>query len=143
MRLRRVRHAEPQAPPLTQPASAEHCWAPGRPRSANCFTHSFIHQLKIGCSAHSRQEKEKMQGPWFGSSGASGLVQRGIRHSHDQDTNEGEFLLWLSRLQTRLVSTRIWVQSLALLSGLRIQHFHELWYRSQTRLRSCVAVAVV
>ena len=84
-----------------------------------------------------------MQGPWFGSSGASGLVQRGIRHSHDQDTNEGEFLLWLSRLQTRLVSTRIWVQSLALLSGLRIQHFHELWYRSQTRLRSCVAVAVV
>jgi len=24
---------------------------------------------------------------------------------------------------------RIWVQSLALISGLRIQHFHELWCR--------------
>ena len=34
------------------------------------------------------------------------------------------------------------VPSLALLSGLRIQHCCELWCRSQTRLRSCIAVAV-
>ena len=37
---------------------------------------------------------------------------------------------------------RTWVQPLALLSGLKIQHCHELWCRSQTRLRSRVAVAV-
>ena len=44
-----------------------------------------------------------------------------------------EFLLWLSRLQTRLVSMRMWVPSLALLSGLRIWCCGELCYRSQTR----------
>ena len=38
--------------------------------------------------------------------------------------------------QTRLVSTRMHVQSLALLSGLRICHCHELWCRLQTQLRS-------
>ena len=38
---------------------------------------------------------------------------------------------------------RIRVQSLAPLSGLRIQHCGEPWCRSQTRLRSCIAVAVV
>ena len=42
--------------------------------------------------------------------------------------------------------TSIWrdaVPSLASVSGLRIWCCHELWYRSQTLLRSCVAVAVV
>ena len=34
------------------------------------------------------------------------------------------------------------VQSLALFSGLRIQHCFELWCRLQTRLRSCMAVTV-
>ena len=38
---------------------------------------------------------------------------------------------------------RMWVQSLALLSGLRIQRCHELCRRSQMWLGSCVAVAVV
>ena len=33
---------------------------------------------------------------------------------------------------------RMWVPSLALISGLRIQHCHELWCRSQTRLRSAL-----
>ena len=47
-----------------------------------------------------------------------------------------EFPLWLSRLRTRLVSMRVQVQSLALPSGLRIQHCHELWCRSQTLLSS-------
>ena len=37
---------------------------------------------------------------------------------------------------------RLQVQSLALLSGLRIQRCRELWCRSQTRLGSCVAVAL-
>ena len=35
------------------------------------------------------------------------------------------------------------VQSLALLSGFRILRCHGLWCRSETRLRSCAAVAVV
>ena len=35
------------------------------------------------------------------------------------------------------------VQSLASISGLRIWHCHELWCRSQTQLRSHVAMAVV
>ena len=41
-----------------------------------------------------------------------------------------------------LVSVRTQIRSLALLSGLRIWHCHELWCRSQTWLRSNVAVAV-
>ena len=35
---------------------------------------------------------------------------------------------------------RTWVQSLASLSRLRIWHWHELWCRLQTGLRSCVAM---
>ena len=35
------------------------------------------------------------------------------------------------------------VPSLALLRELRIWHYHELWCRSQTPLRSCIAVAMV
>ena len=44
--------------------------------------------------------------------------------------------MWLSGLQTQLISMRIQVQSLALLSGLRIRHCHELWCRLQTWLGS-------
>ena len=46
-----------------------------------------------------------------------------------------EFPLWLIRVRTWLVPMRMWVWSLASLSGLRIQHCHELWCRSQTWLR--------
>ena len=53
-----------------------------------------------------------------------------------------EFPLWLSGLRTWLVSMRMWVWSLASLSGLRIWHCHKLWCRWQTWLRSCFAVAV-
>ena len=45
--------------------------------------------------------------------------------------------------QTPLGSMRMWVWSLALLSGLRIQPCGELWSRSQTQLRYRFAVAVV
>ena len=38
----------------------------------------------------------------------------------------------------RLGTMRLWVQSLTLLSGLRIWHWRELWCRSQTRLESGV-----
>ena len=54
-----------------------------------------------------------------------------------------EFPLWLSKLPTRLVSMRMQVRSLSSLSALRIWYCRELWCRSQTRLRSGVAVAVV
>ena len=37
---------------------------------------------------------------------------------------------------------RLQVRSLASLSGLRIQHYHKLWCRLQTQLRSGVAVVV-
>ena len=42
----------------------------------------------------------------------------------------------------QLVSMRMRLQSLASFGGLRIQCHHELWYRSQTQLGSCNAVAV-
>ena len=41
-----------------------------------------------------------------------------------------------------LTSMRTWVQSLALLSGLRIQRFCELWCRSQMQLGSGIVVAL-
>ena len=53
-----------------------------------------------------------------------------------------EFLSWLSGLGTLLVSVRMQVWSLDLLSRLRIQHCCELWCRSQTWLGSGIAVAV-
>ena len=37
--------------------------------------------------------------------------------------------MWLNGLRTQLVSMRMWVQSPALLSGLRICHCCELWCR--------------
>ena len=42
----------------------------------------------------------------------------------------------------QLVPMRMQIQSLSFISGLRIQCCHELWCRSQTWLRSRVAVAV-
>ena len=44
--------------------------------------------------------------------------------------------------QTRLGTMRLWVQSLASLSGLRILHCHELWCRSQMWLGPGVTVAL-
>ena len=51
--------------------------------------------------------------------------------------------LVLQRKQIELGTMRLRVQSLASLSGLRIWCCHELWCRSQMRLRSGVAVAVL
>ena len=44
--------------------------------------------------------------------------------------------------QIQLGNMRLWVQSLALLSRLRIWHCRELWCRLQMRLGSHIAVAV-
>ena len=46
---------------------------------------------------------------------------------------------WLANL-TR--NHEVAVRALALLSGLRIRHCRELWFRLQTRLGSRIAVAV-
>jgi len=46
------------------------------------------------------------------------------------------------RKPTGLGTMRLWVGFLALLSGLRIWHCHQLWYRSLMWLGSGVAVAV-
>ena len=47
------------------------------------------------------------------------------------------------RKRIGLGTMKLWVGSLASLSGLRIPHCSELWCRSQTQLGSDVAVAVV
>ena len=55
-----------------------------------------------------------------------------------------EFLLWFRGLRTQLVSMRIRVPSLALISGLRMWHCHKLCCRSQMmRLRAGVTMNVV
>ena len=55
---------------------------------------------------------------------------------------EREFPLWLSGLQTLLVSMMMRIQSLASVSGLRIWHCWEPWCVSKTQLGFWVAVAV-
>ena len=57
---------------------------------------------------------------------------------------EGIILGEISQMKkyTRLVSMITQVQPLALLSGLRIQHCHELWCRSQMRLGCGIAMVV-
>ena len=65
-----------------------------------------------------------------------------IETNHNENTTIQEFPLWLSGLNTPLVSMRMQVQSLVSLTGLRIQHCRELWFRSLTWPRSGVAMAV-
>ena len=48
---------------------------------------------------------------------------------------------WLGNLTSIIM--KMWVQSLASLSVLRVQRSRELWCMSQMRLRSRVAVALV
>ena len=46
-------------------------------------------------------------------------------------------------LRTQLVCMGMWIQSLTILSGLKIQHCTKLRCRLQKKLRSSVAMAVV
>ena len=52
----------------------------------------------------------------------------------------GEVAIVAQWKRIRTVSMRMWVRSLALLSGLGIWRCCELWCSSQTRLGSCIAV---
>ena len=60
-----------------------------------------------------------------------------------QAEREARVLLVAQQKGIRLVSMRMWVQSLALFSAWGIQRCRDLWYRSQMGLGSCVAVALV
>ena len=77
----------------------------------------------------------------IGNKGAPPPFKDGLNYFINLEVNE--FLLWLSRLRTRLISMRMCVRSLALLSGLWIQCYRVLWCRLQTWLGSGVTVAVV
>ena len=60
-----------------------------------------------------------------------------------QSYGSGELPIVVQWKRIRLGTMRLSVQFLALLSGLRIWCCPELWCRSQMRLRSGIAVAVV
>ena len=49
-------------------------------------------------------------------------------------THHWEFPLWCRWKRIWLASMRVWVWSLTLLNGLRIQCFHELWHRGKSGL---------
>jgi len=67
----------------------------------------------------------------FAALGAGGMISwLWSQMNLDSEVLLWEFPLW-KRIQ--LGTVRLRVQSLALLSGSRIQSCHELWYRSQTR----------
>ena len=89
------------------------------------------------CPPSSPQDLDNLSWPYI----PSPAWERGLNHLYQKFI--WEFPLWHSRLQIGLVTMRIWVQSLASLSGLRSWHCCELWYRSQTRLGSCTAVSMV
>ena len=61
----------------------------------------------------------------------------------DTRTKRGRVPVPAQQKRIWLGTMRLWVQSLALLSGLRIGRCHELWCRLQTRLGSGIAVALV
>ena len=62
-----------------------------------------------------------------------------LKNSFSGSSHHGSAVMNPTSIQE---DSRMRTQSLALLSELRIQHCGELWCRSQTRLGSCVAVAV-
>ena len=100
---------------------------------------SFSKTRRRDHQRHGRDSRSRAVGPGMEKS----LTSKAASRSPHFSAFQREIPLSLSRLQTWLVSMRMGVQSMASLSGLRIWHCHELWYRSQMWLRSCVAVAMV
>ena len=70
-----------------------------------------------------------------------GVVQ--CARAHSLNKNYVRSSIVVRQKQTQLVSVRMQVRSLALLNGSVIWSCHELWCRSQTQLRSHVAMTVV
>ena len=79
---------------------------------------------------------------WMISQGLFTELLYGVCEQLYKDRRLGVPIVALQK-QIWLLSIRMWVRSLALPSGQGMQHCCELWHRSQTRLRSCIAVAVV
>ena len=80
-----------------------------------------------------------------GSPVVAGEVQGGLLEAVKGDGERRAsvvFLLWLSRLQTRLVFTKMQVWFLASLSGVRFWCSCKVQCRLQMWLIACVAVAV-
>ena len=90
-------------------------------------------------------QKEKLQANIFGEyrykNGQCNISKQKPRTS--KKIHKPGIPFFAQWLRNQLGTMRIQVQSMALLSGFRIQHCCELWCRSQTRLRSCIAVAMV
>ena len=67
-----------------------------------------------------------------------------LQNQHNSNQNMSKAVRVVApREQIQLGTMRLWVRSLVLLSGLRIQGCRELWCRLHMRLRSGVSVAVV
>ena len=74
-----------------------------------------------------------------------GKRERGREGRREKERMEGRMdgvPIVAQQKRIQLVIVRLWVRSLALLSGLRIQRCRGLWCSSQMQLRSRVAVAV-
>ena len=72
-----------------------------------------------------------------------GMGQRRCLSSGLNEMHVSGVPLMAQRVKIQLLSMKMRVQSLVLLSGLRIWHCQELWCRLEMWLGSCVAVAVV
>ena len=66
-----------------------------------------------------------------------------MKNKKQKNNNKEPVPVVAQQVTNHLVSMRMWVQSLALLSRLRIQHCRELWCRLQMGVGSGAAVAVV
>ena len=53
-----------------------------------------------------------------------------------------KIILISDKLEFKILSIRLWVQSLVSLSGLGICHYHEMWCNSQMWLGSGITVAL-
>ena len=86
---------------------------------------------------------QELVSPLWGISPDQGLKCHRIKKERERNyiANTGVHMV-AQQKQFRVGTMRLQVRSLASLSGLRIQHCHELWCRSQMWLRSCIAVAV-
>ena len=96
-------------------------------------------QELMGVALKRKKKKKKKE---IGRSLCGGRRGRERKHRKKKKKKKLEFPLWLSELRTQLLSVRMRVPSLALLSGLRIPCRHKVWRSLQMRLGSGVAVAV-
>ena len=88
-----------------------------------------------GCRPYSSSQEVKAPQQPFG-------IKKGLRHRARLVSRFLGVPVVAQQKRIWLISMRMQVQSLALLGGSGIRHCHELWCRSQTWLRSHVAVVV-